>query len=70
MTIRNFDALLAPKSVALIGASTKPGRVGLITARNLLSGGVCWTCVVRQPEILADREAPLLRLDRRATGAA
>ena len=38
MTIRNFDALLAPKSVALIGASSKPGSVGLITARNLLSG--------------------------------
>jgi acetyltransferase len=39
MTIRNFDALLAPKSVALIGASTRPGSVGLITARNLVSGG-------------------------------
>jgi acetyltransferase len=39
MTIRNFDALLKPKSVALIGASPKPGRVGLITARNLLKGG-------------------------------
>jgi acetyltransferase len=39
MTIRNFDALLAPRSVALIGASTRPGSVGLIAARNLLSGG-------------------------------
>jgi acetyltransferase len=38
MTIRNLDALLKPKSVALIGASTKAGSVGLITARNLLNG--------------------------------
>lgn len=39
MTIRNFDSLLRPRSVALIGASTKPGSVGLITAQNLLGGG-------------------------------
>ena len=39
MTIRNFEFLLQPRSVALIGASTRPGSVGLITARNLLAGG-------------------------------
>jgi acetyltransferase len=39
MTIRNLDQLLAPKSVALIGASRKEASVGLITARNLLRGG-------------------------------
>ncbi|MBO0764826.1 MAG: bifunctional acetate--CoA ligase family protein/GNAT family N-acetyltransferase [Hyphomicrobiaceae bacterium] len=39
MTIRNLGQLLAPKSVALIGASRKQGSVGLITARNLLRGG-------------------------------
>ena len=39
MTIRNFDYLLRPRSVALIGASSKPGSVGLITARNLVRGG-------------------------------
>jgi acetyltransferase len=36
MTIRNLDALLRPKSVALIGAGTRPGSVGLIMARNML----------------------------------
>ena len=36
MTIRNLDALLQPASVALIGASTRPGSVGLIMARNML----------------------------------
>jgi acetyltransferase len=39
MTIRNFDHLLKPRSVALIGASTRTGSVGLITARNLLTCG-------------------------------
>ena len=39
MTIRNFDSLFRPRSVALIGASTRPGSVGLIVARNLASGG-------------------------------
>jgi acetyltransferase len=39
MTIRNLDQLLAPKSVAMIGASRKEGSVGLITARNILRGG-------------------------------
>ncbi|RTL64050.1 MAG: GNAT family N-acetyltransferase [Hyphomicrobiales bacterium] len=36
MTIRNLDALLRPKSVALIGAGKRPGSVGLIMARNML----------------------------------
>jgi acetyltransferase len=39
MTIRNFGALFSPKSVALIGASTKPGSVGFICANELLQGG-------------------------------
>ncbi len=44
MTIRNLDALLAPRSIALIGATERPASVGLTVARNLLvpgfSGGV------------------------------
>lgn len=39
MTIRNFDHLLAPKSVALIGASATPGSIGRIVADNLHKGG-------------------------------
>lgn len=39
MTIRNFDKLFAPQSVALIGASDKKGSVGNIVASNLLEGG-------------------------------
>ncbi|MDX2158742.1 MAG: bifunctional acetate--CoA ligase family protein/GNAT family N-acetyltransferase [Hyphomicrobiaceae bacterium] len=39
MTIRNLGALLAPKSVALIGASDREGSVGNLLARNLARGG-------------------------------
>jgi acyl-CoA synthetase (NDP forming) len=39
MTIRNFPFLLRSRSAALIGASARPGTVGLITARNMLAGG-------------------------------
>jgi acetyltransferase len=39
MSIRNLDRLLAPRSVALIGASTRPRSVGAVLARNLFAGG-------------------------------
>ncbi|MEM8586749.1 MAG: bifunctional acetate--CoA ligase family protein/GNAT family N-acetyltransferase [Pseudomonadota bacterium] len=39
MSVRNLDALLAPKSVALIGGSRREGSVGDVLARNLLHGG-------------------------------
>lgn len=39
MSIRNLDALLAPKSVALIGASTRTAALGSIVASNLARGG-------------------------------
>ena len=39
MTVRNFDRLLNPASVALIGASPKDGSVGCIVAQNLRRGG-------------------------------
>ncbi len=39
MSIRNFDALFTPTSIALIGASRTPRSVGNVLARNLLSGG-------------------------------
>ena len=39
MTIRNLDKLLAPKSVAFIGASPEPASVGAIVTANLAAGG-------------------------------
>jgi acetyltransferase len=39
MTIRNLERMFEPRSVALIGASRKPGSVGAALARNLLGSG-------------------------------
>lgn len=39
MTVRNLNYLCAPRSVALIGASTRPGSVGSTVRKNLLEGG-------------------------------
>jgi acetyltransferase len=39
MTVRNFDSLLNPASVALIGANPKDGSVGFIVAQNLRRDG-------------------------------
>jgi len=39
MSIRNLDSIFKPKSVALIGASRRPGSVGAVLAHNLMTGG-------------------------------
>lgn len=39
MTIRNLDRAFRPKSVAVIGASTREGSVGRVVFRNILDGG-------------------------------
>src|SRR5688572_7896727 len=39
MSSRNLEYLLAPHSVALIGASDRPGSVGATVMGNLLAGG-------------------------------
>jgi acetyltransferase len=39
MSVRNLRQLFAPKSVALVGASERPGSVGATVWRNLLAGG-------------------------------
>ncbi len=39
MSIRNLNSLLNPSSVAVIGASTIPRRVGTVLMSNLLRGG-------------------------------
>jgi len=44
VTIRNLDRLFDPRSVAVIGASVRPGSVGGTVWRNLRAGfaGPCW----------------------------
>lgn len=39
MSVRNLSFLFRPRSVAVIGASNRPGSVGATVFRNLLSGG-------------------------------
>jgi acetyltransferase len=39
MSVRNLDALFAPKSVAVVGASARPGNLGAIVLRNLRQAG-------------------------------
>jgi acetyltransferase len=39
MSQRGLEALLKPKSIAVIGASMKPQRAGYLMMRNLLAGG-------------------------------
>jgi len=39
MSVRNLDKLFNPESVALIGASPRPGSVGTVIARNLRRAG-------------------------------
>lgn len=39
MSVRNLDSIFKPKSVALIGASTRAHSVGAVTAENLRSAG-------------------------------
>ncbi|MGI9416923.1 MAG: GNAT family N-acetyltransferase [Geminicoccaceae bacterium] len=39
MTIRNLDKLFKPGSIALVGASKRPGSVGAVLAKNLFGGG-------------------------------
>jgi acetyltransferase len=41
MSVRNLQHLFAPKSVALIGASDRPGSLGATMLRNLDAGGFC-----------------------------
>ena len=39
MSIRNLDALFNPQSIALIGASNRPGSIGQVVAHNLFTAG-------------------------------
>jgi acetyltransferase len=39
MTIRNLDFMFNPSSVVLVGASQRPGSMGAVLARNLVSAG-------------------------------
>ncbi|WP_040244242.1 CoA-binding protein [Chromohalobacter japonicus] len=55
MSIRNLDALFAPATIALIGASNRPGSVGAVLARNLLEAGFAGPILTVNPHARAIR---------------
>jgi acetyltransferase len=50
VTIRNLNHLLAPQSVALIGASDRPGSLGRVVLRNLRQGGFAGELALVNPK--------------------
>jgi acetyltransferase len=49
MSVRNFDKLFTPRSVALIGATPRPGSVGAVVARNLRRAGFAGELMLVNP---------------------
>src|SRR5262245_38659932 len=49
MSVRNFDKLFAPRSVALIGASSRPSSIGAVIARNLRRAGFAGELMLVNP---------------------
>ncbi|KKB83704.1 acetyltransferase [Devosia limi DSM 17137] len=50
MTIRHLDRAFAPRSVALIGASERPGSLGALVLSNIVSGGFAGTVFPVNPK--------------------
>ena len=53
MSIRNIDAFFRPKSIALIGASSKPKSIGAVVAANLFNGGFSGPIMPVNPKALS-----------------
>ena len=49
MSVRNLDKLFRPRSVALIGATPRPGSVGAVVLRNLRRAGFAGELVLVNP---------------------
>ena len=49
MSVRNLDKLFAPRSVALIGATPRPGSVGAVVLRNLRRAGFAGELMLVNP---------------------
>ncbi|MEM5311291.1 GNAT family N-acetyltransferase [Paraburkholderia sp. JHI869] len=57
MTVRNLDAVFQPKSVAVIGASQRPGSIGSMVWRRLIEGGFTGPLWAVNPRHAGDFEA-------------
>ncbi len=61
MSIRNFAKLFQPESVALIGASERPGSVGAVVARNLRRAGFKGELLLVNPHLQTLDGMPVYR---------
>lgn len=59
MTTRNFDALFAPRSIVLVGASDRAGSVGEVLAANLAGGGFGGELMFVNPRARSVRGRPV-----------
>lgn len=50
MSIRNLDAIFKPRSIAIVGASARPGSVGLVLTQNILAGGFAGQILAVNPK--------------------
>lgn len=67
MSIRNLDRLLAPRSVAVIGASSRAGSVGATVWRNLVGGAFTGTLLpVNRKQGLLDGRPVTARVEELA----
>ncbi|GAB5377911.1 MAG: bifunctional acetate--CoA ligase family protein/GNAT family N-acetyltransferase [Acuticoccus sp.] len=58
MTVRNLDRMLAPRSVALIGASARPGSLGAVVLSRLAGAGFHGSIGLVNPKYDAIGERP------------
>src|SRR5689334_13496389 len=61
--VRGLDAIIAPKSVAIIGATEKPGSVGRTIVWNLISspfGGTVFPVNPKRANILGIKAYPTI----------
>lgn len=61
MSTLNLDHLLSPRSIALVGASDRPGSAGQVVAGNLVSGGYQGRLYFINPRYRSVLDQPCLR---------
>ncbi len=61
MTVRNLQYLFKPRSIAVFGASDRPGSLGAVLMENLLNGGFAGPIMPVNPRHRTVRDQPAYR---------
>ena len=72
MSVRNLESLFHPRSVAVIGASDRPGSVGAVVLANLDQGGFAgpvWPVNVRHATVGGRPAWPDVRVEEEPLGS-